>query len=114
MKLILCAISALIMARIVKKYSKLPEVSSWVLDLSIQIIHIITFLYIFINILTIDISISTILTSLYCLFYIVICIKEFFLDALYYIFTVPTDNKGEDNKEEVENKDENEKEEEEQ
>ena len=95
MKLLLCAISALIMARVVKKYSKLPEISSWILDLTIQVIHIITFLYIFFIVSTIDKSILTIPILLYCLFYIVICIKEFFLDALYYIFTEPSDKESE-------------------
>lgn len=91
MELFMCAIFALIMARVVKKYASIPETINWILDFTIQFLHIITFICILLTVCFFDISISTVLISFYCLFYIAICSKEFILDIIYYIFTDPND-----------------------
>ena len=88
MKVFFCAISAIIMARIVRKYAKIPEIPNYWLDFSIQLIHIFTFILIFISVQNTNTSsFFNIIIALYCLIYIVLCIKEFFLDIIYILFT---------------------------
>ena len=84
MQVFLYAISSIIMARIVKSYAALPEVPSFWLDFSIQLLHIITFAFLLVASLNIDtVSLFSIIVAIYCFIYIVLCIKEFILDVIH-------------------------------
>ena len=83
MQVFLYAISAIVMARIVKSYAKLPEVPNFLLDFAIQLLHITAFGFLLVALITIDtVTLFSIIIALYCLIYLVLCIKEFILDVI--------------------------------
>ena len=83
MQVFLYDISSIVMARIVKSYAMLPEVPNFLLDFAIQLLHIITFVFLLVALVTINtVTLFSVIMSIYCLIYIVLCIKEFILDVI--------------------------------
>ena len=83
MQVFLYAISAIVMARIVKSYAMLPEVPNFLLDFAIQLLHITTFVFLLVVLITINtVTLFSVIMAIYCLIYIVLCIKEFVLDVI--------------------------------
>ena len=93
MQVFLYAVFAIIMARIVKSYAGLPEVPNLLLDFAIQLLHIITFVFLLVALIKLEpLSIFSILIMIYCLIYIVLCIRELFLDIIDVFFGNDDDN----------------------
>lgn len=79
-----CIISTIIMSRLVKYYSGLVEIDiPFVLDVSIQILHIFTFLFLSCILLSNEFMFFRLL-SFYSLYKTLVCIVELFKDILYF------------------------------
>ena len=93
MQVFLYAVSAIVMARIVKSYAKLPEVPNFLLDFAIQLLHITAFGFLLVALITINtVTLFSIIIALYCLIYLVLCIKEFVLDVIDVFFCSDDEN----------------------
>ena len=86
MSVFLHIVLAIIMTRTVTKYAQIPEVPSIWLDFLIQLLHISTFIVLFISLMSTEVSFFSIALAAYYIIYIIMCIKDFILDIIYVFF----------------------------